>query len=87
LGFGKTEIFLQRGLDSQVADQLGDLPDRQSRQRGVSLVGMRREMLPNGFRPFTFGIERLAASLFYPVQALPPTRINSGKNVLPHLQA
>ena len=29
LGFGKTEIFLQIGLDSQLTELLSDLPDEQ----------------------------------------------------------
>jgi hypothetical protein len=30
LGFGKTEIFLQTGLDKRFTDLLADLPVRQS---------------------------------------------------------
>jgi hypothetical protein len=36
LGFGKTELFLQMGLDSQDTDQPGDLPDRQSPQHPLA---------------------------------------------------
>jgi hypothetical protein len=39
LGFGKTEIFLQRGLDSEFIDQLTDLPAGQS--AGLSDVARR----------------------------------------------
>jgi hypothetical protein len=39
LGFGKTEIFLQMGLDSQLTELLSDLPDGHCRTSAGATTG------------------------------------------------
>jgi hypothetical protein len=48
LGFGKTEIFLQMGLDKQIAGPPADLPVGQiSRRSHVKAPHLRRGKLPS----------------------------------------